>query len=138
MSNYHVYILSYNGVIFYIGMSQCLSVRIQQHYSDTLENTYHYIKYIESIGGSIDIEIIAEFDNKNNAALTEYTLIKYHVSRKIKLFNKKYNPIYNRVEINYKNTYISAPSLKRKGHATKKFKVALDKFKKLENDIKKT
>jgi predicted GIY-YIG superfamily endonuclease len=136
MSNYHVYILSFKGDIFYIGISNQLEWRIQRHHSDKFESNYDHIRLIESKGDSITLEVIGEFEQKSHAEFMEYSIIIYNALIGNKLFNKKYNPIYNRREtIKYDGLPIKR---KKKGFIKYKVTQALENFKKIQNDIKKT
>lgn len=113
---YYVYSLSYEGYIFYIGISSQPVIRYSQHVCCTDYCTAGYISVIrmECILPEFNIIYIGD---KTEAVLYELCLINYCIALNHLLCNCDLNPINNRLCIPF--NFVNRPQYPRKQYSKK-------------------
>lgn len=96
----YLYTLSYNGYVFYIGISYYPSARYRQHCTKGQNHdwdVYNYIYWILESNCLPDIHIIDHYTSAKEAEKYERLLIRNYVVMHHKLCNNDHNPISNKL-----------------------------------------
>jgi predicted GIY-YIG superfamily endonuclease len=94
---YFVYLLSFDGNVFYVGMSKSISYRYRTHYQTSISTPFKYINEILNTQKKyMDITPIAYCD-KYKAENIEIAMITYFAKKGNKLTNRMHNPSANRI-----------------------------------------
>jgi predicted GIY-YIG superfamily endonuclease len=120
-----VYGLTDNGTIFYVGITDYVVARYQQHYSDWLicAAYIHQMRMREEYPG---IVILGVFDTKREAEVAEHSIIRCLSFIGNKLCNNSQNPHENKIIINTPCT--GTPKRRPQGLAVQLFTDALKDY----------